>query len=160
MPRGQYRRDTVQSERIEEPRSAESAPSQRAQEVRRERRLRDDGDIDRHYRLKLAIPRDIEEQAKREGKVFRWVLDQPGRLAEFHDTDWDIVPGVGQVSAGSEDSEKLVLHWKYKDWHESDERRGQANLDALDRSLEKGHIPDAPGRDLHVPASQQNRISR
>lgn len=166
MPRGVYVRGGGESAPQSDPQSAEAvnepALSKRAADVRRERRMRDDGDINRMARMKLAIPRAIEEQAKREGKVCRWFLDGPGRLSEAHETDWDVVPDVGYVAAGQDDPQKLVLHWKYKDWHEDDMRRSEQALDEQERAMMAGQFSETrkAGDGLIVPEHQQNRISR
>lgn len=166
MPRGVYVRSGDESVPQNDLQSAEVAVepalSPRAMDTRRERRLRDDGDINRMARMKLAIPNAIEEQAKREGKVCRWFLDGPGRLSEAHDTDWDVVPDVGHVAAGQDDPQKLVLHWKYKDWHERDTRRSEQTLDEQEKAMMAGNSSEnrKAGDGLIVPESQRNRISR
>lgn len=165
MPRGQYVRQPRDG--ATEPQSAdqvmEAALSPRAADTRRERRRRDDGDIDQTARLKLAIPRDVKEQAKREGKVLRWVLDEPGRQMQMDADDWDVVEGVRPVAAGQSDDQKLVLMSKYKDWHEGDLERDEAGVADLERRIMKAD-PDAisrPGEGgLVVPKGQVNQISR
>lgn len=157
MPRGVYQRGPVegQTEVVEE-----AALSPRAAEVRRDRRRRDDGDIDRMARQKLAIPRNIQAQAEAEGKVFRWVLDEPGRMMDVHENDWDAVEGVAAVSAGQQEDTKLVLMWKFKDWNVKDELRDEAHLAELESSLIAGPSSADQAKGIVKPEGQVNRISR
>lgn len=168
MPRGRPRLNAVQPEKPVEgnviPQSAEPAMqalSPRAENVRRERRRRDDGDIDRMARMSLAIPHEIEERLRREGKVSRWVLNAPGRLMEMQADDWDYTPEVGQVSASQASEEKLVLMEKYKDWHDGDMALGQQAIADQEKAMERG-MTDLNRRDglVEVSSSGRNRISR
>lgn len=163
MPRG-VRRTT---EAVEMPEQipaavlAEQPISRRAAETRRERRRRDDGDLDRMASMKLAIPRDIQEQARREGKVVRWILDT--RTAEAHANDWDKVEGVEPVQANpmSGTDERLVLHSKYADWHDADQRRDENVIDERERQLMQGQVNDGSrsSAGLNVPKGQTNRVT-
>jgi hypothetical protein len=163
MPRGQYERQPREGI-PQEPQSAETvqpaALSPRAAETRRERRRRDDGDIDRMARLKLAIPRDVQDKAKQEGKVLRWVLDEGGRQSQMHEDDWDVVEGVKPVAAGQSDDQKLVLMSKYKDWHEKDLAADERDMTAMESALMSGDDPETRSKGLVVPQGQRNRISR
>lgn len=136
--------------------------SSRAAETRRERRRRDDGSLDRMMNLKLAIPRHIQEQADREGKTLRWVLDQPGRMQQMEADDWDKVPGVQSVAADKESGDQLVLCAKYKDWFDADQAASARMLDERDKALVRGDKIDPDdkrqGATSYTPAG--NRISR
>lgn len=163
MPRGVYDRNTdaQASNRLEED-SAPALPSARAAETRRERRRRDDGDLDRMARMKLAIPRNIQEQADREGKVLRWMIDVSGRMQEVEANDWDAVPGISTVAASRDDETQMRLCWKYKDWYDADQRKKTNLLDEREKAIERGaktesDDPRQPG--VHyTPAG--NKISR
>jgi hypothetical protein len=173
MPRGQYVRQTRDegANGLTEPHSAEQvepvALSQRATETRRERRRRNDGDIDRMASLALAIPPEVKARWDREGKVGRWFLDRPGRVAEARDDDWDNVPDMPHVAAGQEDENKLVLMEKYKDWHDDDEAGHQLDLKAREDALVAGTSRENRTQgDGLLPPEQvsrslgRNRISR
>lgn len=112
--------------------------------------------------LKLAIPRDIQEQAEREGKTLRWVLDQPGRMQQMMDDDWDKVPGVKTIAADRESGDQLVLCSKFKDWFEADQADASRMLDERDKSLVRGEKIDPDDKrqraTSYVPLG--NRISR
>jgi hypothetical protein len=161
MPRGQYDR-TRRTETAEpqETGAVLQGPT-RADETRRERRRRDDGDLDRMLSLNLSVPREIEEQLRQEGKVSRWILDT--RMAQAHADDWDIVPGVEPVQAnpmlGS--PERLVLCSKYADWHDADRSREENFLTERENELIAGRVTDAgrTSEGLRVPDGQTNRIT-
>lgn len=143
---------------------AESQPIQtsaRAEETRRERRRRDDGDLDRMGRLALTIPPEVQERLDREGKTARWVRDDANRQHSMHRNDWDPTPGVEPVPSERDGEAKLVLMEKYRDWYDDDQRK-KSNLltereDALTRN--EGENRKA-GDGLVVPKGQTNRISR
>lgn len=165
MPRGPYRRREAAEavEQAQEPTPVLTQPvaSPRAAEARRERRRREDGDLDRMASLKLAVPQDIQEQTRREGKVVRWILDT--RMAEAHGDDWDTVPGVEPVQAnpmmGS--PERLVLCSKYADWHAADVRRDDRIVDETEKQIVAGNVNDdgKSSAGLVVPRGQANRIT-
>lgn len=167
MPRGRppgVRRSAVDAQVPEQkPASVlEHQPaSRRADETRRERRRRDDGDLDRMASMKLAIPRDKQEQAQREGKVLRWIMD--GRMADAHSNDWDRVDGVEPIQANpmSGTDERLVLCSKYADWHDTDLRRDERTIDEREQRALSGHIDDQGGSSagLVVPKGQTNRVT-
>jgi hypothetical protein len=160
MPRGI--RNSSPTEGVEPDQTpALSQPSQRAQEARRERRRRDDGDLDGMSRLKLAIPPSVKTRLDAEGKVARWILDDKNRLADTHENDWDVTPGVEAVPAGEGDL-KLVLHEKFRDWWDEDQRKKAVKLDKMDRAIERGEASGGgsnAGKQL-IATSSINQISR
>jgi len=164
MPRGPYRRNAVaQATPSEEPAIVTEAPvSARAAETRRERRRRDDGDLDRMAGMKLGVSQEIQDQLKREGKVFRWILDTTMASAEAN--DWDRVPGVEPVQANpmAGTDERLVLCSKYRDWHEDDQRRDEQLIDEREAAMMAGQVRDGSrsSEGLRVPDRQANRITR
>lgn len=157
MPRGARRAIQPAPTRQE----VEAALSPRAQDSRRERRMRDPGDLDRMNRSKLAIPPEVQERLDREGKVARWMLDADQRLSDVSRIDWDKTPGVAPIPS---DGTNLVLHEKYRDWWESDQRTKQSFLDEKDRAIAQGKIT-ADGNSLAQDyftreLTRANRISR
>jgi hypothetical protein len=166
MPRGQYVRQPRDG--ATEPQSAdqvmEAALSPRAAETRRERRRRDDGDIDHMSSMKLAVPLAVQEKLRAEGKVWRWVLDSSGRQTAMQANDWDIVEGVLPVAAGQADEQKLVLMAKYQDWHQKDEiDPEQAQIADMENRIVRAdpETISRPGEGgLVVPKGQVNQISR
>lgn len=163
MPKGVYDRNSIGQPGAEPAQTAEAPQaSPRAQETRRDRRRRDDGDLDRMARMKLAIPRDVQEQAKREGKTLRWMLDTPGRIQEVTANDWDKVEGVAPVAASRDEDTQLVLYSKYQDWYDEDQRKNSSLLDEREKAIMRGSSTDnrQAGDGLIVPKGQVNRISR
>ena len=147
--------------RIERADAEQSAPvSQRASEERRERRRRDAGDIDRTARMKLAIPQDIQEQATREGKTLRWVRDDPGRMQQMKQEDWDIVSGIGSVAASRTDEGQLVLMSKYADWYHDDRKHLKEENDALQQTATSpGSQENVDPKGFYTPKGAVNKIS-
>jgi len=166
MPRGHYERRAVQAQgerpEVEQPVATETALSNRATELRRERRRRDDGDLDRMGRMALSIPPEVRERLEREGKTARWVRDAAGRQAAMHANDWDITPNVDPVAEARDSEGKLVLMEKYKDWAEEDKRKQSRILDERENHVLNGQISDPEGKRSqsvdYVPAG--NSISR
>ena len=152
------------------PRSGESepppeadTPAPRAEQTRRERRVRDPGQLNRNFNLALAVPPEVQARWDREGKVGRWVRDNENRLDQMFRRDWDLTPGVKAVAASKDGADgKMVLVEKYADWYAEDQLVKAAELDRTDRSMERGR-----GTDMEVPKSEYvdslmagNRISR
>ena len=135
--------------------------SQRATELRRERRRREPGDIDVMARQKLAIPPEIQAKLKAEGLTPRWALDQGGRVQQLQAEEWDIVPGVGPVSASRTSGEQHVLMAKREDWYEEDREHLRVLNRKTERQAEAGQIGDGEvdAKGFYAPKTK-NRISR
>lgn len=162
MPRGIRRTAVAAQAPVETQASVLDQPvSRRAEETRRERRRRNDGDLDRMAGMKLAIPQEIQEQARREGKVVRWILDT--RIAEAHASDWDRVDGIEPVQANpmSGTDERLILCSKYADWHADDQRSDEQVIDEREKQLMRGQVSDdeRSSSGVHVPRGQTNRVT-
>lgn len=153
MPRGQYQRRKPE-EGAPQP---EAALSPRATETRRERRRRDDGDVDNMARMKLAIPRSVQERAKAEGKTLRWMLDTPGRIQQALADDWDRVEGVDPVAASRAEEGQLVLCEKYVDWWAEDQRAKVRRIGQQEQAIERG---EGQGPNTYTPESERNQIFR
>lgn len=155
MPRGIPRnpRKTV----VEKP---EAPVSQRAAEMRRERRRRQDGDLDTTARLKLAIPTEIKERLAREGMTPRWVRDDPGRVQQLMAEDWDPVPGVESVAASRSEPGQMILMAKRDDWYREDRKPiSEANKANETRAL-SGKADGIESEQTYAPQGTVNRISR
>lgn len=163
MPRGMYDRNRIaQSEPPVTAPVEQPALSNRAEETRRERRRRADGDLDRMGRMALSIPTEVRERAAREGKTLRWIRDVPGRIQEMTRDDWDIVPGVEPVAASRNEEGNLILVEKYGDWFEADRAKKTNLLDEREESLKRGKPIDPDDKrqmaTSYVPDG--NRITR
>src|SRR5882672_1881225 len=129
MPRGQYERNPI-AKAITQPAEASPAlsqPSARAEEVRRDRRRRSDGDLDRMGRMALSIPPEIKGRLDREGKTCRWVRDASGRQMAMQREDTDVTPDVEPGTKPPETEGKPVLMEKYGDWY-NDHQSPKTNL--------------------------------
>lgn len=147
----------------------EQAPvTTRALEMRRERRRRSDGDLDYSARMKLAIPKEIQDKLKREGKTPRWVRDDAGRMQQMVADDWDRVEGVEPVAASRSEDGQLILMAKFEDWYREDRKP----IEELNRSRERSALDGKAGSlvgeggsesvahdGIYQPKGAQNRIS-
>lgn len=161
MPRGTYERKPKPTEGGEQ-RVETATESPRAAEVRRDRRRRKDGDLDRMGRMALSIPPEVQDRLDREGKVARWVRDNPNRQAAMQANDWDVTPNVDAVSEDREGSGKLVLMEKFRDWWEDDQRDKSKLLDEREKAMTRGEKA-LPGDNRQEDVSyvpEGNRISR
>lgn len=136
MPRGVYERSAVSNQPAET--RLLDQPSAHAEETRRERRRRDDGDLDRMGRMALSIPPEVKDRLDREGKTHRWVRDAAGRQQAMQRDDWDVTPGVEPVPEARDSEGKLVLMEKYRDWYDDDQRAKTNLLDQREDAIKRG----------------------
>lgn len=166
MPRGIPRNRAEQPEvtpAITQEATASPQPealSARAEQTRRERRRRNDGDLDLMGRMALSIPPEVQDRLKREGKTARWVRDASGRQTAMHREDWDVTPDVEAVAEARDSEGKLVLMEKYQDWYDDDQRRKTAMLDEREKAIESAQGENRQsGDNLVIPTGVRNRIS-
>lgn len=136
MPRGIYERGSRPDQPEANP--ALTQPSAYAEETRRERRRRDDGDLDRMGRMALSIPPEVKERLDREGKTARWVRDASGRQQAMQRDDWDVTPNVEAVPEARDSEGKLILMEKYRDWYDDDQRAKTNLLDQREEAIKRG----------------------
>lgn len=162
MPRGIRNSLTASEPPSSVTETPQPALSQRATEMRRERRRRDDGDLDRMGRMALSIPQEVKERAAREGKTLRWIRDTPGRVQEMNRDDWDIVQGVEPVAASRHEEGNLILVEKYQDWFDEDRAKKDRLLDEKERAIERGMTidPDDKRQTAVSYVPEGNRITR
>lgn len=112
---------------------------------RTERRRRNDTTIDGSQRLKLAIPPEVAERLKAEGRTPRWVNDEGNRIHQLtRMDDYDKVDGVDPVPVGSTKEGKPILAhlcskpdaFIQEDRQQADERRKE-----VERALLRGKPP-------------------
>jgi len=84
---------------------------------------------------KLAIPDHIKE--KHPDMEFRWGRDDEGRMQQLtQNDDWDSVPGVDPIHAGTGSGGKAIKHhllMKPKEFMEQDRAEKLRKLDELER---------------------------
>lgn len=138
----------------------------RTEEVKERRRRRESLGADRN--LKLHVP----ESEKDENFVYRWVNEKPGRVAQLHGEDWDVVSKeeIDSNSIGTNvkrvadrySGENAVLMRKPKEYHEADKLEKKKALDKVEEALRVG-APASPeglsGPQAYVPGGK-NTIGR
>lgn len=121
-----------------------------------QRRRRDDSTIDSGASLKMAIPQEIAEKLKAEGRTPRWINDVGSRV---HDLtirdDWDRVEGVEPRSVKIDkegEMTKAILVSKRNDFIEDDRRKKDAVRLATEEAMLTGK---QPGTDKSALAPEQ-----
>lgn len=127
----------------------------RAEETRRARRMKPGSVIDPSIKLGLD-----ETKLDRKTYEYRWVNDVPGRVRSMTTRDWDLVDepeaktdgtGVGTIPTqhgGIGENGRpygMVLMRKFKDWHESDQKKRRAPLDDADKAIRRGTAHKSAG---------------
>lgn len=114
-------------------------------EMRRERR-RKDGDID-NAGLRLTIPDWVREKYPKTEFQLAWISDDPTRMRQKHQEDWDPVEGVSPVpGAFSRQLQKPVdhiLHVKRMEWVQADRAKAE---ERRKRTEEQAAIGKASGK--------------
>lgn len=131
----------------------------RKEEVRQERRRRDDATIDGSQALKLAVPPEIERKLTEQGRTWRWANDVGNRmelLTKFD--DWDRVEGVEPrevvIDKAKGETAKAYLLSKPKDFMEEDRRKKDAKRRETEQAMLEGHVPNAGTN----PASRPDNV--
>lgn len=109
----------------------------------------------------LTIPQEVFD--KHPEMDFRWGLDSEGRMEQLtQNDDWDKVPGVEPIHAGTNSAGNAVKHhalMKPKKFMQEDRAEKRARLDDLEQS--KLNIPDkqqAIARGAPTYAVEGNKI--
>ena len=110
----------------------------RTEEVAQRRRRRDDTNF--QQTAKLAIPEEVAERLKAEGRSPRWVNDENNRLHNLTvKDDYDRVEGVDPVPVGTrEDGKPLLAHLLSKPIEFM--REDQAKAEQRRRDVEAGMV--------------------
>jgi hypothetical protein len=126
----------------------------RAEETRRERRMKPGDTVD------LGLKLSLDKSKLDPNKEYRWVRDTPSRVDELKRKDWDIVTaadvktdgtsaGTVPTAHGGVDEAGnpygMVLMGKYKDWYQDDKKRKSAALSETDKAIRKGTAHQASG---------------
>lgn len=118
----------------------------RIDEELEKRRARLEANIDGSKHLKLAIPPKVQQQLDTEGRIGRWVSDDPTRQYQLTEqNDYRRVDGVEPISTrdGKGEPIKLLLMSKRKDFVSEDKQRRET----VRRAKEEAQLSaaDAPG---------------
>lgn len=117
----------------------------------RRKRRRKDGEA-QNAGLRLAIPDGVQERYPKTDFRLAWVRDDPGRMQQKHNEDWDPVEGVEPVP-GAHDKHgnpvKHILMVKRQEWVQEDrdkkERARKLIEDQANRGKVTGQGADAGG---------------
>lgn len=114
----------------------------RIDEELEKRRARIESTIDGAKNLKLAIPPKIQQRLDEEGRIGRWVSDDPTRQFQMTEqNDYRRVDGVEPINTrdGQGKPMKLILMSKRKDFVEDDKSR----LEKARRETEEAQLSAA-----------------
>jgi hypothetical protein len=147
----------------------QSGRTARQDEVRQERRRRDDTTLDGGQALKLAIPPEIAKKLSEQGRTARWANDVGNRIHQLTVLDdWDKVEGVEPcpVKIDKEGTvAQAILLSKPKAFIEEDRRKKDAARRRIEDAALAGAIPNAgSGPATPLPenfyADKANKIDR
>lgn len=138
-----------------------SGRQSRQEEVRTERRRRDDATLDAGQALKMAIPQEIERKLTEQGRQWRWANDEGNRIHRLTVLDdWDKVEGVDpreviiSRKGGVIQTAKAFLLSKPNDFIDEDRRKKDATRSATETALLGGNVPNAGT----APASRPDNV--
>lgn len=149
--------------------TGEAGRASRREEVRHERRRRDDATLDGSQALKLAVPPEIERQLTEQGRTWRWANDVGSRIHQLTKLDdWDPVEGVEPrevvIDKAKGTTCKAILLSKPKDFIEDDRRKSDRIRRAKEEAAMRGEVPDAgvgsASRPANIYADKANKIER
>ena len=137
----------------------------RQDEVRQERRRRDDTTIDAGQAKKLAIPLDIESELAAQGRSARWVNDVGSRV---HDLtvrdDWDRVEGVEPrtvvIDRKTGETAKAILVSKPQAFIAEDAAKRDVARRETETAMLKARVPGATTTPDGMYADKANKIDR
>lgn len=122
--------------------------TERREEVRQERRRRDDATIDGSQALKLAVPPEVQRKLTEQGRTWRWANDDGNRIQRLTQfDDWDKVEGVEPRTVVIDKAKgttcQAFLLSKRKDFVEDDRRKADARRREAEDAMLKGAVPNA-----------------
>lgn len=134
-----------------------SGRTARQDEVRQQRRRRDDTTLDAGQAQHLAIPPEIEAKLAEQGRIGRWANDVGNRIHRLTVLDdWDKVEGVDPrpviVNSDKGTTAKAVLLSKPKEFIDEDRRKKDATRRAMEDGMLKGTVPNAGSGDTPATA--------
>ncbi len=141
----------------------------RQEEVRTERRRRDDATLDGSQALKLAVPREIQEKLTAQGREWRWANDDGNRIQRLTvDDDWDKVDEVEPreviIDRGKGITCKAYLLSKPKAFSDEDRQKKDFGRRATEKAMLEGAVPNAAtgqsSRPDNVYVPSGNKIER
>jgi hypothetical protein len=130
----------------------------RQEELRTERRRRDDTTIDGGQALNLAIPSETQRKLAEQGRTARWANDVGNRMHRMTVLDdWDRVEGVDPVEVVTDvkkgKTAKSYLLSKRNDFIEEDRRRKEILRHSTEKQLLEAHIPGENANPMNAKSS-------
>lgn len=146
-----------------------SGRQSRQEEVRTERRRRDDATLDGSQALKLSVPPEIQARLTEQGREWRWANDDGNRIYRLTKLDdWDVVEGVEPqpviIDKVKGTTCKAILLSKPTQFIREDRAKKDAARRETEKAMLEGRVPNAgPGPvsrpdNLYVPPG--NKIER
>jgi hypothetical protein len=138
-----------------------SGRTARQDEVRQERRRRNDTTLDAGQAMKLAIPPEIAAKLAEQGREPRWANDVGNRIHRLTVLDdWDKVEGVAPqpvvINSDKGTTANAVLLSKPKEFIDEDRRKKDATRRAMEDGMLKGAVPNAGSGDAPATALPEN----
>lgn len=139
----------------------QSGRTARQDEVRQERRRRDDTTLDAGQAMKLAIPPEIATRLAEQGREARWANDTGNRIHRLTVLDdWDKVEGVEPqpvvIDRAKGITAQAILLSKPKDFIDEDRRKKDATRRAMEDGMLSGAVPNAGSGDTPATALPEN----
>jgi hypothetical protein len=137
----------------------------RQDEVRQERRRRDDTTLDGGQAHKLAIPADIKARLAAQGRTARWINDVGSRVEDLTvRDDWDVVEGVEPrevvIDRKAGTTAKTILVSKPNAFIAQDAAKREAGRRERETAMLKGEVPGNPTPPTGTYADTANKIER
>lgn len=131
----------------------------RLEEVRQERRRRDDATLDGGQALKMAVPPEVERQLTEQGRQWRWANDDGNRIHRLTVLDdWDVVEGVPPrpviIDRAKGTVVNAILLSKPKDFIREDRAKKDVMRRDTERAMLEGRVPNTGP----VPASRPDNV--
>lgn len=121
---------------------------ERRDEVAQERRRRTDDTLDGNQAQRLAIPEEVRNRLRAEGRTPRWINDEGNRLHNLTKRDdYDRVDGVEPVPVGTTKEGKPILsylHSKPVAFIAEDMAKKDAGRRVTELSLMQGRVAASP----------------
>ena len=137
----------------------------RQEEMRHERRRRDDTTLDTGQAKNLAIPAEIERKLAAQGRSARWINDVGSRV---HDLtvrdDWDRVEGVEPrtvvVDRKNGTTAQAILVSKPNDFIAEDRAKKEAGRRETETAMLNARVPGSTAAPANMYADKANSIGR
>lgn len=129
-----------------------------------QRRRRDNATIDGNQRMKLAIPPEVAQRLKDEGRTPRWAVKDSARMLQLtKQDDYDPVPGVKPVptrSLADGSRVEMILLSKPSAFIREDRIAADKVRRGTEKAMLSGKIPNDPNAgDERFYADEANSIS-